>query len=157
MCAIVHSICHHQTHFQLDNGLLHNYVIIVYCYNNNVYYNKLLLLCPSYVIIKRTSSSIRSCHAKVLCFRRSQPLSPSSSCPQSTNPPSDRRPAASRVSECSGLFVRKPTQEFESVMAKGGRGVTGEGGEEAESRRRQGREEEEEGVPCCFCFRPRFQ
>ena len=24
--------------------------------------------------------------------------------------------------ECSGLFVRKPTQEFESAMAKGGEG-----------------------------------
>ena len=49
--------------------------------------------------------------------------------------------------ECSGLFVRKPTQEFESAMAKGGEGNgKGEGEQEA-------RVKERASDDCgCFCF-----
>ena len=51
--------------------------------------------------------------------------------------------------ECSGLFVRKPTQEFESAMAKGEE--RGEGEQEARVKEREwGRDV---GDDCgCFCF-----
>ena len=56
----------------------------------------------------------------VLCFHRSRSL-PLSCLPTQQQHHEVDEGEGKVDGECSGLFVRKPTQEFESVMAKGGR------------------------------------